>query len=97
MIYNTDCIKFMKTMDKDSVDLTITDIPYNGCSKESNGLRILDKGRADVLTFNLRDFLNEIYRITKGTVIIFCGKDQISQIFSFLIIILLKRKELLAS
>lgn len=83
MIYNTDCIEFMKTMDKDSVNLTITDIPYNGCSKESNGLRTLDKGKADVLTFDLRDFLNEIYRITKGTIIIFCGTNQISELFTF--------------
>ena len=38
---------------------------------------------ADVMTFNLDDFLNEVYRITSGTIIIFCGKEQISQIHKF--------------
>lgn len=87
-------MEFMKTLDKDSVDLTITDIPYNGCSKESNGLRTLDKGKADALTFDLRDFLNEIYRITKGTIVIFVEQIKFQNCLLFSINILLKRKEL---
>lgn len=60
--------------------------------KESNGLRTLNKGKADILTFNLKDFLNEIYRVTKGTIIIFCGTNQISELFSFFNEYSLKKK-----
>ena len=35
------------------------------------------------MTFNLHDFLDEIYRVTKSTIIIFCGKEQLSEIHSY--------------
>lgn len=57
-------------------DLTLTDIPYGEVNRSSNGLRNLDKEDADILTFNLQDFLKEIYEVTKSTIIIFCGKKQ---------------------
>lgn len=83
-ILNKDCIEHMQTeMFEDSVDLTLTDIPYGAVNRESNGLRNLDKGTADVLTFDLQTFLNEVYRVTKGTMIIFCGQGQVSEIFNF--------------
>ena len=66
-----------------SFNLTLTDIPYGEVNRDSNGLRNLDKNMADVMTFSLDDFLNEVYRITSGTIIIFCGKEQISQIHKF--------------
>ena len=66
-----------------SVNLTLTDIPYDEVNMNSNGLRNLDKGKADIITFDLDNFLEEVYRITKGTIIIFCGKGQFSQIFNF--------------
>lgn len=81
--YNTDCMKLMKKMKNDSVNLTLTDIPYDGVNRKSNGLRNLDKGNADILTFDLHQFLDEVYRITKGTIIIFCGKNQLSEIFNY--------------
>ena len=37
------------------------------------GLRNLDKGSADVITFNLHEFLHELLRITKNSLCIFCG------------------------
>lgn len=46
-------------------DLTLTDIPYGEANRSSNGLRNLDKEDADILTFNLQDFLKEIYEVTK--------------------------------
>lgn len=70
-------------MDSDSVNLTLTDIPYGEVNRDSNGLRILDKEVADVLTFNIQEFLTEVYRVTKGTIIIFCGKEQLSEIHKF--------------
>lgn len=64
-------------------DLTLTDIPYNSVNRSSNGLRNLDKGVADVMTFDLQKFLKSVYEVTKGTIIIFCGLNQISEIYSF--------------
>ena len=82
-IYISDCMSYMKTMPDNSVNLTFTDIPYNEVNRDSNGLRKLDKGQADIITFDLNDFLSEVYRVTKGTIIIFCGKEQISPIHNF--------------
>lgn len=64
-------------------DLTLTDIPYGVVNRDSNGLRNLDKNDADIMTFNLHEFLEEIYRITKSTIIIFCAKEQLSEIYSY--------------
>lgn len=82
-IYNVDCIDFMSNLENNSIDLTLTDIPYNSINRKSNGLRNLDKGKADILTFNLDKFLSEVYRITKNSIIIFCGLEQVSTIGSY--------------
>ena len=63
--------------------LTLTDIPYAEVNRESNGLRKLDKSTADEQTFDLNDFLTEVYRVTEGTIIIFCGMNQFSTIREF--------------
>lgn len=73
----------MKRMEDGSVDLTLTDIPYGVVNRDSNGLRNLNKEEADIMTFDLQDFLSEVYRVTSGTIIIFCSKEQISEIYSF--------------
>ena len=74
MIFNTDCMAFMSNIKQEGVfDVTLTDIPYDMVNRADNGLRNLDKSHADILTFNLDDFLNEVYRLTKGTIIIFCN------------------------
>ena len=78
-----DCIEVMKSMKNDSVDFTLTDIPYNEVNRQSNGLRDLDKQKADVLTFDLNVFLKEVYRITKNSICIICGREQFSEIYSF--------------
>lgn len=78
-----DCIEVMKSMKNDSVDFTLTDIPYDAVNRPSNGLRELNKGKADILTFDLTAFLKEVYRITKNSICIFCGKEQFSEIYSF--------------
>lgn len=72
-----------KQLDDESVDFVLTDIPYNAVSRSSNGLRVLDKEKADVLTFDLPAFLEETYRVSKGSICIFCGKEQFSQIYAF--------------
>lgn len=82
-IFNNDCMEVMPTFPDNSVDFTLTDIPYNEVNRDSNGLRNLDKGGADVLTFDLSQFLNEVYRITRNSICIFCGKEQFSTIYGF--------------
>jgi DNA modification methylase len=64
-------------------DVTLTDIPYDMVNRADNGLRNLNKDKADVITFNLNDFLDEIYRLTCGSIIIFCGVNQVSQIYNY--------------
>lgn len=76
-------MELMKNLPDKSIDLTLTDIPYDHVNRDSNGLRKLDKGKADIITFNIDNFLNELYRITKGTIIIFCGINQLSQIYNW--------------
>ena len=82
-INNDDCMNYMKTMSDGYVDLTLTDIPYGEVNRDSNGLRTLNKEAADVMTFDIQEFLTEVYRVTKGTIIIFCGKEQLSEIHKF--------------
>lgn len=65
------------------VSLTLTDIPYDVVNRKSNGLRNLDKSKADIMIFDLLNFLDKVYSITDGTIIIFCGKEQFSTIFSY--------------
>ena len=74
---------YMKAMPDECVQLTLTDIPYGAVNRDSNGLRNLNKEDADVITFELQDFLSEVCRITSGTIIIFCSKEQISEIYNF--------------
>lgn len=80
---NSDCIEEMQKMEPNSVHLTLTDIPYGAVNRDSNGLRVLDKSLADVMTFEIQEFLEETYRVTSGTIIIFCGKEQLSEIYDF--------------
>lgn len=82
-IFNCDCMEYMKGVKDNSFDFTLTDIPYNAVNRKSNGLRNLDKEKADILLFDLDKFLGEVYRVTKGAICIFCSKEQFSKIFSF--------------
>ena len=78
-----DCMELMKNIPNENIDLILTDIPYNVVNRKDNGLRKLDKENADVLTFDLINFLNQLYDKAKSTIIIFCGKEQVSIIHSY--------------
>ena len=82
-LINSDCIKVMKSMLPESVMFTLTDIPYDAVNRGSNGLRNLDKEEADIITFDLNEFLEEVYRITSNSIVIFCGKEQFSNIYEY--------------
>ena len=83
LLINEDCMKVLSQLDNDTVDFTLTDIPYDGVNRKDNGLRKLDKGNADIITFDLHKFLDEIYRVTKGSVAVFCGMNQMSEISNY--------------
>lgn len=83
MMFNADCLDVMAKMDDGSVDFTLTDIPYNAVNRNSNGLRNLDKGKADIITFDLKRFLEQVLRVTSNSICIFCGKEQFSRIYQF--------------
>jgi DNA modification methylase len=82
-IIHGDCMQNLQNLDDNTINMTLTDIPYGEVNRDSNGLRTLDKENADIMTFNLEEFLKELYRVTNGTIIIFCGKELISPIHKF--------------
>lgn len=76
-----DCLEGMKMLENNSVDMLLTDIPYGEVNRaKESGLRKLKKGKADEMGINLDLFLEEVYRIVKGSFYIFCGIEQISPI-----------------
>ena len=79
-LHEGDCIEYMKKMGKKSVDLLLTDIPYNEVNRKDNGLRNLDKGVADSSEFDLEETLKQFMRITRGSIYVFCGIEQVSYI-----------------
>lgn len=84
MLFNDDCMNVLSTLENSGgrVNLTLTDIPYGAVNRE-NGMRVFDKGNADIVTFDLLNFLDKVYSITDGTIIVFCGKEQFSTIFNY--------------
>ena len=59
-LYNDDCMKVLPSLADGSISLTLTDIPYDEVNRKSGGLRNLDKSHADIITFPLDDFIDEI-------------------------------------
>lgn len=77
-LINDDCLNINLPKCK----LILTDIPYGEVNRKDNGLRKLNKEKADVETFKLYDFLNHIYD-SSDIFIIFCGNEQYSEIYGF--------------
>lgn len=75
-----DCIELMKELPDGGAECVLTDIPYGAINRSSNGLRDLDKGNADITTFDLSVFLKDIIRIARGSIYCFCGTEQVSEI-----------------
>ncbi len=80
VIYNADCLDVMKQMPDGCVDLVVTDPPYNEVNQSSNGLRNLDKGKADSLPVDLDGTVLHFLRCCSQSLYIFCGDKQISRI-----------------
>jgi len=77
-VYCKDALELLSELKDNSINLTLTDIPYDEVNRKSNGLRNLDKRDADILTINLKRLVREIVRVTKGSIYIFCGIEQVS-------------------
>jgi DNA modification methylase len=84
-LYNDDCMKILPSLKDGSITLTLTDIPYDEVNRKSGGLRNLDKSHADIITFPLDKFIDEVVRVTSGSIYIFCGSVQVSHIRNRLI------------
>lgn len=83
-VWQGDCMEFMRRLPDKSVDFTLTDIPYASVNRESNGLRVFDKGVADEITFPLDAFTAHLHRLSRKGVCIFCGFEQLSPIYEYL-------------
>ncbi len=75
-----DCLEILKDFPDNCVDLVLTDIPYGGVTRSDNGLRNLNFGEADIVTFDLQVLIPEFVRISKGSIYVFCGTEQVSEI-----------------
>lgn len=82
-LWQGDCLELMKNIPDGSVDFVLTDIPYDTVNRSSNGLRNLNKQAADILTFDVLDFLDDVYRVSSNSICVFCGKEQFSTIYSY--------------
>lgn len=79
-IYNEDCITDMQHIPNNAIDMFLTNLPYGEVNRKSGDLRNLDKGIADVCNIDLQVLSAEIARVCKGTVYLFCGIKQISEL-----------------
>lgn len=91
-LINGDCINIIKKMlnQEIQVDCSIVDIPYGGVSKNGEErakypgqLRKINKEDADIITFNEIELADLLSKITRNSVYIFCGIDQIANIYNF--------------
>lgn len=73
-------MEYMQSMADKCVNLTLTDIPYGEVNRKSSGVRSFNKEEADVIDFDLEAFCDHICRVTSGSIYVFCGIEQVSQI-----------------
>ena len=79
-MFNADCFNMWGGYADKSIDMVLTDIPYGEVNRKDNGLRNLDKGIADKCEFEISDLMGELLRVTRGSIYIFCGTEQVSEI-----------------
>jgi DNA modification methylase len=74
-----DAREVVPTLADDGFDAVIADIPYGVVNRGDNGLRKLDKGAADVETFDLAFVVEQSARLAPS-VYIWCGTEQASEL-----------------
>ncbi len=91
-LFQGNCLEVMDKMieNKRMVDCSIVDIPYGNVSKNgeerakyAGQLRKIDKEEADIVTFDEIEFSRRLAQVTKGSIYIFCGIDQIAKIYNY--------------
>ena len=82
-LYHGDCLDIMPQLEP--VDLVLADIPYGEVNRDSNGLRNLNKGKADIVTFEISQFVSRAINGCCGSFYIFCGTEQVSEIRSLFV------------
>lgn len=83
-IWHGNASELLKEIPNNSIDLVLTDPPYN-ISQKSGGLRKLDFGEWDKQGNEIvATAVEEAVRISKGTIIFFCSNQQFSYIYNFL-------------
>lgn len=73
-----DCIDELPKLDR-KFDAVIVDIPYGAVNRKSAGLRNLDKGDADIETFDTSLVIEHSHRLG-STAYVWCGTEQVSEI-----------------
>lgn len=79
-VLNVNCMDFLKDNNGFICNHVITDIPYAIVSRESAGIRVFDKFKADKLEFNLNYFCESLANKTTGNILIFCSSEQVSEL-----------------
>lgn len=82
-IYNADCRDVLPTLDK--VDLVLTDPPYGKVNRPDSGLRVLDKGVADIETIPVEELAPLVLNVAKGSVYTWVGTEQVSEWRRFMV------------
>jgi DNA modification methylase len=91
-LFQGDCLEMMDRMIEKgiNVDCSIVDIPYGNVSKNgeerakyAGQLRKINKEEADIITFDEIEFSKRLAQVTKGSIYIFCGIDQIAKIYNY--------------
>lgn len=76
-IYHGDCREILPALE--AADLILADIPYGVVTRDDSGLRSLDRGVADVVTFPLSFAIEQSSRLA-DSVYIWCGTEQLSEL-----------------
>ena len=80
-LYKGDCLKIIKQIPDNSIDLTITDPPYgiNLTPQRDSGKFKNTKVINDDNLIWLPNFVDEVYRVSKNVVCVFCGWQTIDK------------------
>jgi site-specific DNA-methyltransferase (adenine-specific) len=75
-----DAIELLKELPDTSVPLILTDVPYGVVNRKSAGIRNFDKEDADIVNFSMEDLIKEMVRVCSGSIYVFCGTEQVSEL-----------------
>lgn len=78
VVHCMDALVLLKGLPTNSIDCVLTDFPYGEVEQVSAGLRLLDRGDADRVTFDIEAVVREIARVCRESIYIFCGTEQVS-------------------